>query len=176
MPWLQGKHIVILQDSATPHTGKGNSEISSGAGKTEGWSIRLVTQQFKSPDLNIMGLFFFRSLKCRVMGERFGFVEEIVKVIKKQYEEYDETTLDRAWQLLLVVYNQVLRYKGGIDFSVEHTGVRKRQLSGELENMDPKYLGRGGGLHQGVHSGNIRKSAFTLSIGHMQPNYPRIAT
>ncbi|CAM9963062.1 unnamed protein product [Choristocarpus tenellus] len=44
MPWLQGKHVVVQQDGATRHTGKGNSEISSGAGKTEVWSIRVVTQ------------------------------------------------------------------------------------------------------------------------------------
>ncbi|CAM9640844.1 unnamed protein product [Choristocarpus tenellus] len=134
MPWLQGKHVVVQQDGATPHTGKGISEILSGAGKTKGWSIRLVTQPSYSPDLNIMDLCFFRSLKCRVMGEWFGSVEEIVKVIKKQYEENDESTLERTWQLLFVVYNQVLRYKVGNEFSVEHTGVRKRQLSGELEN------------------------------------------
>ncbi|CAM9734989.1 unnamed protein product [Choristocarpus tenellus] len=91
-------------------------------------------QPSNSPNLNIMHLFFFRSLKCRVMEERFGSIEEMVKVIKKQYEEYDETALERAWQLLFVVYNQVLRYKGGNDFSVEHTGVRKRQLSVKLEN------------------------------------------
>ncbi|CAM9814633.1 unnamed protein product, partial [Choristocarpus tenellus] len=123
--------VVVQQDGATPHTGKGNSEILSEAGKTEGWSIRLVIQPSNSPDLNIIDLCFFRSLKCRVMGEQFGSVEEMVKVIKKQYE-YDGTTLERAWQLLFVVHNQVLRYKGGNDFSVEHTGVRKRQLSGEL--------------------------------------------
>ncbi|CAN0037836.1 unnamed protein product [Choristocarpus tenellus] len=133
MPWLQGKHVVIQQDSPTPHTGKGNLEILSGEGKTEGWSIRLVTQPSNSPDLNIMDLCFFRSLKCWVMGERFRSVEDMVKVIKKWYEEYDETTLERAWQLLFAVYNQVVRCKGGNGLSVEHTGVRKRQLYGELE-------------------------------------------
>ncbi|CAM9807061.1 unnamed protein product [Choristocarpus tenellus] len=126
IPWLQGKHVVVQQDGASPHMGKGNSEISSGAGKTNGWSIRLVTQPSNSPDLNIMDLCFYRSLKCWVIGEKFGSFEEMVKVIKKQCEEYDETTLERTWQILFVVYNQLLRYKGGNGFSVEHTGVRKR--------------------------------------------------
>ncbi|CAM9873159.1 unnamed protein product, partial [Choristocarpus tenellus] len=91
-------------------------------------------QPSNSPDLSIMDLCFFRSLKCWVMAEQFGSVVEMVKVIKKQYGEYDETTLERAWHLLFVVYDQLLRYKGGDDFSVEHIGVKKRQLSGELEN------------------------------------------
>ncbi|CAM9982283.1 unnamed protein product [Choristocarpus tenellus] len=114
MPWLQEKHIVVQQGGATPHRGKGSSEILSRAGKTEGWLIRLVMQPSNSPDPNIMDLCFFRSLKCQVMGERCGSVEEVVKVIKKQYEEHDETTLERAWQLFFVVCNQVHRYKGGM--------------------------------------------------------------
>ncbi|CAM9932230.1 unnamed protein product [Choristocarpus tenellus] len=61
MPWLQGKHVVVQQDGATPHTGKGNSETLSGVGKTERWSIGLVTQSSNSPDLNIIDLCFFRS-------------------------------------------------------------------------------------------------------------------
>ncbi|CAM9505099.1 unnamed protein product [Choristocarpus tenellus] len=96
MPWLQGKHVVVQQDGATLHMGKGNSEISSGAGKTEGWSIRLETQPSNSLDPNIMDPCFLRSLKCRVMGEWFGYFEEMVKVIKKQCEEYDETTLETS--------------------------------------------------------------------------------
>ncbi|CAM9970472.1 unnamed protein product [Choristocarpus tenellus] len=64
VPWLQGKYVAIHQDGATPHTGKGNSKILSGAGTTEGWLIRIVTQPTNSPGLNIMDLCFFRSLKC----------------------------------------------------------------------------------------------------------------
>ncbi|CAM9761039.1 unnamed protein product [Choristocarpus tenellus] len=78
-------------------------------------------QPSNSPNLNIMDLCFFRSLKCWVIWEWFGSVEEMVRFIKKHYEEYDETTLERARQLRFVVYNQVLRYKGGNDSSVEHT-------------------------------------------------------
>ncbi|CAM9283546.1 unnamed protein product, partial [Choristocarpus tenellus] len=63
MPWLQGKHVVVQQDGAIPRRGKGNSEILSGAGKTDGWSITLVMQPSNSPDLNMMDLCFFRSLK-----------------------------------------------------------------------------------------------------------------
>ncbi|CAM9281815.1 unnamed protein product [Choristocarpus tenellus] len=48
----------------------------------EALSIRPVTQPSKSPDLNIMDLYFFRSLKYRVMGKQFGSIKEMVKVIK----------------------------------------------------------------------------------------------
>ncbi|CAM9998629.1 unnamed protein product [Choristocarpus tenellus] len=62
MPWLQGKHVVIQQDGATPHVGKGNKKILSGAGTTDGGSIRLMTQPSNFPDLNIMDLCFSSGL------------------------------------------------------------------------------------------------------------------
>ena len=51
------------------------------------------------------------------------------------YEEYDGDTLERVWQSLFKVYNQTLRKLGDNDFSVEHTGVRKRQREGTLERV-----------------------------------------
>ena len=39
-------------------------------------------------------------------------------------------TLERAWQSLFKVYNQTLRQMGDNDFSVEHAGVRVRQMRG----------------------------------------------
>ena len=44
-------------------------------------------------------------------------------------------TLERVWQSLFRVYNQTLRQMGDNDFSVEHTGVRVRQMAGTLERV-----------------------------------------
>ena len=44
-------------------------------------------------------------------------------------------TLERVWQSLFKVYNQTLRQIGDNDFSVEHTGVRVRQMTGTLERV-----------------------------------------
>ena len=44
-------------------------------------------------------------------------------------------TLERVWQSLFKVYNQTLRQMGDNDFSVEHTGVRVRQMAGTLERV-----------------------------------------
>ena len=49
--------------------------------------------------------------------------------------EYDGDTLERVWQSLFKVYNQTLRQMGYKDFSVEHTGVRVRQMAGTLERV-----------------------------------------
>ena len=49
-------------------------------------------------------------------------------------------TLERVWQSLFKVYNQTLRQMGDSDFfSVEHTGVRVRQMAGTLERV-VKYV------------------------------------
>ena len=44
-------------------------------------------------------------------------------------------TLERVWQSLFKVYSQTLRQMGDNDFSVEHTGVRVRQMAGTLERV-----------------------------------------
>ena len=44
-------------------------------------------------------------------------------------------TLERVWQSLLKVHNQILRQMDDNDFSVEHTGVRVRQMAGTLERV-----------------------------------------
>ena len=44
-------------------------------------------------------------------------------------------TLERVGQSLFKVYNQTLRQMGDNDFSVEHTGLRVRQMAGTLERV-----------------------------------------
>ena len=53
--------------------------------------------------------------------------------IQSKYSQVD--TLERVWQSLFNVYNQTLRQMGDNDFSVEHTGVRVRQMAGTLERV-----------------------------------------
>jgi hypothetical protein len=66
MPWLKGKEVIIQQDGASPHVGRGNIEYFNQEGRKDGWKIQVVTQPPQSPDLNVNDLGFFRSLKCRV--------------------------------------------------------------------------------------------------------------
>ena len=44
-------------------------------------------------------------------------------------------TSERVWQSLFKVNNQTLRQMGDNAFSVEHTGVRVRQMAGTLERV-----------------------------------------
>ena len=81
MPWMRYKELVVQQDGARSHTGKGNVEALNKAGNDQNWSIKLITQPAQSPDLNINDLGFFRSLKTRVLETRFSTVEEMISVV-----------------------------------------------------------------------------------------------
>ncbi|CAN0400133.1 unnamed protein product, partial [Pylaiella littoralis] len=135
MPWQRSKRVVVQQDGASPHTGKGNPEILNSAGMGRGWLVELVMQPAQSPDININHVRFFASLKSRVWAMNACSVDELAESIYQQYEDYDGETLERVWQSLSKVYNQTLRNVGDNDFAVEHTGVRKRQREGTSEKV-----------------------------------------
>ena len=93
-------------------------------------------QPAQSPDLNVNDLGFFAFLKSRVRGMNASSIDELlVETIFEQYAKYDGDTLERVWQSLFKVYNQILRKLGDNDFSVEHTGLRVRQRAGTLERV-----------------------------------------
>ena len=94
----------------------------------------LVTQPAQSPDLKINDLGIFASLASRAWGMNARTIEDLVKTIFEQYEEYDGDTLERVWQILKV-YNQTLRKFADNDVSVENTGARVRQMAVTLERV-----------------------------------------
>ena len=49
----QSESIVVQQDGAIPHAGKGNAEILNSAEMGRGWLVELVTQPSQSPGSNI---------------------------------------------------------------------------------------------------------------------------
>ena len=68
-----------------------------------------------------------------VWGMNASSIDELVETILDQYEKYDGDTMERVWQGLFKVYDQTLRLMGDNDFTVEHTGVSRRQRAGTLE-------------------------------------------
>ena len=55
--------------------------------------------------------------------------------IQSKYSQFWHVRTGRVWQSLFKVYNQTLRQMGDNDFSVEHTGLRVRQMAGTLERV-----------------------------------------
>jgi hypothetical protein len=96
MPWMAGKTVIVQQDGASPHVGKGNLEYFRQEGRKNGWKIKVVTQPPQSPDLNVNDLGFFRSLKCRVEILKNGAnnLSDLYQSVEEAWNRHDGATLD----------------------------------------------------------------------------------
>lgn len=133
MPWMQGRLLKVQQDGAKPHIGHDNINRISTFANVNGWNIRLFNQPAQSPDLNIMDLGLFHSLKCRVAHiKRVAHnVDELIDKVLEAYDEYDAETLDHIWAHLLACWNCILRENGGNQYKAPHTKARTRGENGQ---------------------------------------------
>jgi hypothetical protein len=131
MPWMHGRPLFIQHDGAKPHNGHGNAEYFDAQGSLDGWNIQFITQPAQSPDLNILDLGFFASLKARVSHLKIGAnnLEDLMDRVENAYDDYDRETLDAIWAQLFSVYKCILEVKGGNDYTLPHAGNRKNQKS-----------------------------------------------
>lgn len=103
------------------------------AGRRGDWNIEVVTQPAQSPDLNVNDLGFFRSLKTRVdaLKATNATLETMMEAIEAAWEDYDYSTLERIWGHQLECYRCILGEEGGNFYEAPHSGVGKRQRSGD---------------------------------------------
>ena len=134
---LDHRTIRIQQDGARPHTGGDVVNRIQQYGSTGEWKIIVETQPAQSPDLNILDLGFFHSLKVHVghLKHRARNMAELIENVKQAYEEYDYDTLNHVWAHLFACYNCILAVDGGNQYTPPHSGVRTRQNKG-LEVVD----------------------------------------
>jgi hypothetical protein len=148
MPWLQGKHVIVQHDGAPPHIGKGNGKALEALRYDGEWDIEFVSQPSQSPDLNILDLGFFNSLKKRIASEYAlaKTTKDLMDAVLQAYEKYDRETLERIWGHQYAVYRMVLNYYGCNDFKAPHSDVRKNQRAGNglslAMNIKPKVMSK----------------------------------
>ena len=111
------------------------------AGSVNGWRFRMKTQPAQSPDLNILDLGFFHSLKTRAAHMKVVAKNktQLVAKIKLAYQQYPAETLDHIWASLFAVYNCILQCNGDNQYSLPHSGARlrhKNATTGVDLNMD----------------------------------------
>jgi hypothetical protein len=130
MPWMHGWLVKIQQDGARPQTGQNNPQHIAALGSTGGWQFEMVTQPAQSPDLNILDLGFFHSLKSRVeaIKQNATNIDQLIAKVKTAYEQYDAKTLDHIWAHLYACWNCILKDNGtrshmwGVEKGVRKTG------------------------------------------------------
>lgn len=129
--WLD-KSVIIQQDGARPHTGRDVVHRIEQYACTGGWSITMKTQPAQSPDLNILDLGFFHSLKVRVghLKRTARNMVELIENVQEAYEDYDYDTLNNVWAHLFACYNCILAVNGDNEYTAPHTGVRTRSKKG----------------------------------------------
>jgi hypothetical protein len=145
--------VKIQQDGASPHTGLNNNNRIARFGSTGGWKFNVFNQPAQSPDLNILDLGLFHSLKCMVgsIKQRADNIDGMIIKVKLAYSNYDYKTLDHIWAHLFAVYNAILQDNGGNQYKAPHSGVRKNAQIGsssvnltiDLDNYNRHYVALG---------------------------------
>jgi hypothetical protein len=136
MAWLQNTQIVIQQDNAKPHIGKGNMNLLNLRGKDHGFNICVQNQPAQSPDLNKLDLAFFHGLNREVMKYKFhnSNVQQLMNNVVNAFEQYPVDKLITTNALLYVIYRKVLESLGSIQYNTPHTHIRHR-LRHDLTNV-----------------------------------------
>jgi hypothetical protein len=133
MHWLRDVNVVVQHDGARPHTGNDNVEQMNLAGAQDGWNITVVTQPPNSPDLNILDLGLFHSLKTQFYnrGVTAQSMQPFVDGVVEEYEKYKPQTLLNIWAEQYAVWNAILRVQGENDYELPHTQITKKARRGE---------------------------------------------
>jgi hypothetical protein len=128
MPWMSDKILKIQHDGARPHTGQGNEQLISAHANTGTWRIRFVTQPAQSPDLNILDLGLFHSLKIKVnqLKVHAHNIDTLIAKVRQAFNAYDANTLDHIWAHLFNCYDCILTENGGNQYKPPHGGSRRR--------------------------------------------------
>ena len=127
--WMD--EMIIQQDNATPHWGKGVDAAIRAAGEL--LNILFKDQSSQSPDSNKLDLCLFNSLQkesdhIRANGKTIPL---LIESVKTAWIDYDSNLLVRAEALSLEICRQVLDHGGCNQYKLPHSGINKRQRNGE---------------------------------------------
>ena len=130
MPWLRREgfdRVVVQQDGARPHTGKGNvaklNEFGCSRAKPVGAVVaEVVTQPAQSYDTNINDLAFFSAHNCRFNKvQKLASVDDL-NLLKKNvldtYWAFPAATLEKMWKTKIAILQRIIACKGGNNYKI----------------------------------------------------------
>ena len=129
---LRETGIEVQQDGATPHMGQFEARINDilSAGN---WNCRLINQSAQSPDLNIMDLGLFHSMKVdadAIKGDGRSLAK-IVDRVERCYAAYPSYKIAINFGVLHEIYRLVLESDGDNAYKIPHSRVRAH---GRIDN------------------------------------------
>lgn len=117
--------------------------------KGDGWTIDVIIQPAQSPDLNVLDLGLFASMKRRQAQVKLNarIIDGLLAKVAHVWNTYDGQTLDNVWAHLYAVYNAVLKFDGSNKYDSPHFGARARgknqatsvSLQVDIENYTREY-------------------------------------
>jgi len=139
MPFIDQNTFRIQQDGAGPHTGKDSPAKIEAAALLKGMKVQVMTQPSNSPDLNILDLGFFHSLKSRVSKLKNGVktADDLIGNVKQAFNEYNRESLDHIWAHQFRVWNSILQVDGGNYYPAPHGhGRAKEKKNGSAVDLE----------------------------------------
>ena len=126
-----GQTIYIQQDNAKPHILPNEPEFVADVERT-GLDIKLIQQPANSLDLNGLDLGFFSSLQSLTDCLSPRTLQDLIKGVLDEFENYDVYKLNRVFLSLQACMIEILNHAGGNGYKIPHANKERLENFGML--------------------------------------------
>ena len=128
----RNRNTVIQQDGASSHIAENDPEFVAAA--TEGlWSISLLTQSPKSPDLNVLNLSFFWTLQSHQWRNGIANnLDELIMRVEQAFKTFEPRKLDFGFLTLQCCIDDALCNYDNNNYVIRHMGEEAMLHEGTL--------------------------------------------
>ena len=141
-----GGKIRIQMDNATSH--QRSTEIKDAKIKAKidelGLDCSFYFQPSRSPELNILDLGLFNSLKHSLLKTFTKNKTEMVDALYKAYNNMEKETIDDIFITLMMVMNQIIEHQGYNNFKIKYINKKRLRAQRKL----PVTIKYNGGVNQ----------------------------
>lgn len=121
------KKVIVQMDSAGGHRIGETLAALNKIGKKQSPKIEFRTQPTRSPDVNVLDLGIWNSMRSRVPEIRYdrtateSITQRIIDAVMDMWEKYDSAKLHNIFITLNAVYEEIIAHDGGNSFKQPHT-------------------------------------------------------
>ncbi|XP_021722427.1 uncharacterized protein LOC110689909 [Chenopodium quinoa] len=118
------KDIFIQWDNARPHQIPRDEEFES-ACQSKGFNIQFISQPAQSPNLNVLDQGLFNVIQSIQYQSFPKNLKELIDKVKEAYDLFNPMLNKHCWITLQCCMEEILRHKGGNNFTPPHKGKKK---------------------------------------------------
>ena len=124
------RRIFIQQDGVNNHISE-NDRVFKEALLEKEINGELYTQVANSPDMNLLGLRFFRVIQSFNDAAPKN-EEELIQAVSMAYENYLQNKINCTRLTLQCCFNQTIKNNGGNNYKIDHISKEKLECIGQL--------------------------------------------